>query len=343
MASVSPRRSAPSWPLAIVIIVGLMIVVGAALFLYVLIAGQITVPFTDPPRVITFGAEEQEAPWEPPAGSIAVPVSGRVIPAYHKLTRDDIWDPEKGDWAVVWLKESTVADTIIRDFRQLRGRVMAHEKRPGYAFTEDDFLPKGTRPGVVGGIPPGMRAMRVRLEQVRGLYGLNPGDRFDIVAAIALDGDPTEGLSGYGGVYSDRVALESKLGNLGKQATVNVIVQNGAVVTPVETVMVPTAQAGLMGRRTGTRPVQEVVVAVRPDEVAPLTEALAVGANLSVVPRSGHPEDDATSMTPSSSPRSPFAKGEGTTGGMQLVETIGGSDRELVPVPEMRKTPGDAE
>lgn len=346
MASVSPRRTGgPSWPLALVIVIGLMIVVVAAIFLYVLIAGQVTIPFTDPPRVISFGAQEEEKPWEPPEGTVPVLVSGRKIPAYKKITRDDIWDLEKQEPSVVWLPEENLEEYVIRDAKQILGRVMAHEKSPGYVFTENDFQPKGTRPGVVGGIPPGMRAMRIELAQVRGLYGLNPGDRFDIVAAIALEGDPTDELKSYGGVYSDRMALESRLGNLGKQATVDVIVQNGIVVSPVETVQVPSSQASLMGRRAGTRPVQEVVVAVRPEEVAPFTQALAVNANLSVIPRSGHPDDDATSMTPSSRPRSPFATGgdhaDGASGGMQLVETIDGSSRELVPVPEIRKRPGE--
>lgn len=339
MAQVSPRRTGgPSWPLVLVLVIGLTIVVGAALFLYVLIAGEVTVPFTDPPRVISFGAQKVEKPWTPPEGSVPVPVSGREIAAYNKVTRDDIWDLKKRGVAVVFVPEDSLSEVVIRDVKQILGRVLAHEKSPGYVFTEDDFLPKGTRPGVVGGIPPGMRGMRVNLDDVRGLFGLSPGDRFDVVASLAVEGDPADDLKRYGGVFSDRVAIESRLGNYDKQATVKVIVQNGIVVTPVETVLIPVASRSLLSRGgSKTRPIQEVVIAVQPDEVAPLTEALTVGADLSVVPRSGHPEDDLTSVTPSSNPKSPFSSGaDGTHTGMQLVETIGGKSRELVPVPEVK-------
>src|SRR5437762_4819081 len=55
-----------------------------------------------------------------------------------------------------------------------------------------------------------------------------------------------------------------------------------------------------------TKPVQEVVIAVSPIEVAHLTEALAIGADISCVPRSGRPDDPYDSVTPESNPWSPF-------------------------------------
>ena len=70
MAAVTPRRSGGlSGPLVLVILIGLFIVVGAALLLYVLISGSVTVPFTDPPKVISFGAQEVEQEWRPPPGT----------------------------------------------------------------------------------------------------------------------------------------------------------------------------------------------------------------------------------------------------------------------------------
>ena len=49
------------------------------------------------------------------------------------------------------------------------GRVLEHEKTPGYVFTEADFLPKGTREGIVAGIPAGKRAIRLSADRVDGL------------------------------------------------------------------------------------------------------------------------------------------------------------------------------
>ena len=42
------------------------------------------------------------------------------------------------------------------------------ETRGGYAFTESDFLPLGTRPGVVGGTPQGKRAYHLGRQQTQG-------------------------------------------------------------------------------------------------------------------------------------------------------------------------------
>jgi hypothetical protein len=111
------------------------------------------------------------------------------------------------------------------------------------------------------------------------------------------------------------------------------------------------------GGITRMRPIQEIVIAVDPDEVARLTEAMAVGAQISTVPRSGRPDDPANSITPDLRPVSPFSGGAavasysapaiGTepaavptapavlqgTGPFSMVETISGSARELKAVP----------
>ncbi len=334
--SVSPRRNrGPSWPMVLVILLGLVFVAIAAFFVYVLIVGSVTIPFTDPPRVISFAEKEQERPWEPPAGSVMVPVSGRNIPAYAKLSRDDIWDRKNNRISAIYVRPEEVSDAMITDVKKLLGRVLDHAKQPGYAFTEEDFMPEGTRPGLTAGIPVGMRGQRLELEKVSGLYALNPGDRFDLVATLPLEGDPTSTLRKLGGAYAERVAAEAQLENYGKQATVRVVVQNGVIVSPVETREIPVESATLTGgASTRTRPVQEVQIAIWPEDVAPLVEAIAVNAQLTAVPRSGHPDDPKDSVTPSSSPKSPFGESsDGAAGSMSFVETVTGKSREVVPVP----------
>jgi hypothetical protein len=97
------------------------------------------------------------------------------------------------------------------------------------------------------------------------------------------------------------------------------------------------------------RPVQEIVIAVDPEEVAPLTEAMAVDARISTVPRSGRPDDPVDSLTPGLRPVSPFtgpgdgvlsaaaddpsATQEGGAPPFSVVETIMGAKRELTAVP----------
>src|ERR1044071_10486415 len=93
------------------------------------------------------------------------------------------------------------------------------------------------------------------------------------------------------------------------------------------------------------RPVQEAFIAIDPDEVAPLTEAIAVDAKLTSIPRSGRPDDPPNSRTPNLHPVSPFSTpetfgddeseiaGDQDAGAYKVVETIMGQKRALTAVP----------
>ena len=109
---------------------------------------------------------------------------------------------------------------------------------------------------------------------------------------------------------------------------------------------VPVYQGSLTeGAATRVRPVQEAVIAIDPDEVAPLTEAMAVDAQLTSSPRSGRPDDPPNSRTPNLQPVSPFQKpenfgdedseitGSQDAGAYKVVETIMGQKRTLTAVP----------
>jgi hypothetical protein len=242
---------------------------------------------------------------------------------------------------------------MLTRFGDIWGRVLDHDKQPGYVFTERDFLPRGTREGLVAGIPAGKRAIRVEADKVEGLFGLRPGDRFDLVATVAIDSTRAGASPAFstGGVYGQQMALQARLSNWQKQATVRVVVQNGVLVEPLKTRQVPFFSNTLtQGGVTRMRPIQEVVIAVDPDEVARLTEAIAVEAKVSCVPRSGRPDDPQDSITPDLRPVSPFT-GPGTAPGpiraadssqspgpqgtapFSMVETISGTKRELTAVP----------
>jgi Flp pilus assembly protein CpaB len=290
---------------------------------------------------------------EPPSlkGMVQIPVSAVVIPAYTKITRDHFWNPKTGSFATLTVRQEQVSQEMIGTMSQIIGRVMDHDKPVGYAFTESDFLPKGTRPGLVAGIPPGKRAMRIPLEKIPGLAGLLPGDRFDLVSTLPIDIGGA-GIAG-GGIYGKQLEVQARMANLQKQATVRVVVQNGNIVQPVTTRQVPVANSTLTsGLIVRTKPVQEVVIAVGPGEVAHLTEALAVGADVACIPRSGRPEDPRDSVTPESSPISPYggvvqrptagaASGSSPGSpastaygaGFAPIETIAGSKREIIAAP----------
>jgi Flp pilus assembly protein CpaB len=295
-------------------------------------------------------------------GMIGVPVAQMNIPAYTKVTRDHLWNPKIGNIGVIYLRPEQVTSDMLVHLGDILGRVMDHDKPANYVFTEADFLPKGTRPGLTAGIPSGKRAMRVLLEKIPGLVGLMPGDRFDIVSTIPIDPGAGSALAGGAGPYGRQLDLQARITNFTKQATVRVVVQNGNIVQPVTTRQVPVASTTLTsGLVVRTRPVQEVVIAVAPSEVAHLTEAMAISADLACVPRSGRPDDPRESITPESSPWTPFgatmqrpsfraqkqAESDEVTGstpkspvssgvygaGFTPVETINGTRREILATP----------
>jgi Flp pilus assembly protein CpaB len=283
---------------------------------------------------------------------VAVPAPPRPIPAYTKVTRDHLWDPQNSRLTFIYLSPQSVGPEILVNLSDVLGRVLDHEKPAGYVFTEADFLPKGTREGLVAGIPAGKRAIRVPADKVEGLYGLRPGDRFDLVATMPIDASRGAGGAqafNVGGVYGQQLALQARLSNWQKQATVRVMVQNGVVVEALTTRQVPAFFNTLtQGGVTRMRPVQEIVIAVDPDEVARLTEAMAVDAEISTVPRSGRPDDPVDSTTPDLRPVSPFGGSstgilttatapesatDATAAPFNVVETIMGPKRELTAVP----------
>lgn len=309
-----------------------LLITAGAVGLHLLGGGEIPLPFTD--RTLALARVERTAAAKRDlTGLVQVPLSGREIPAYSKLVREDLIHPRTQKLATYPMQRDALPDHVVTDMTDILGRVLAKDKPAGYVFTESDFLEKGTRPGVTAGIPAGMRAFRCDASRINGLFGLKRGDRFDLVATQPIDGKPAESqLKQFGGAYGPALALEASFQNLTKRATVDVLVQNGVVVAPVDTRTEPVSSTSLTrGQITRTRPVQEIVIAIDPSAIAPLTEALALEAEVTAWARSGRPDDPVDSVTPSLSPASPFDGPGG--GGMKLVETIGGSARQIVPVP----------
>jgi Flp pilus assembly protein CpaB len=269
------------------------------------------------------------------AGLIAVPTAAVQIPAHTRIRRDHLWDRANTRISVVYLPPRAVTKEMLLNITQIIGRVLDTDKEPGYVFTDADFLPRGTREGLVAGIPAGKRAIRVSADRVEGLFGLNSGDRFDIVATLPIDANSGGRSLNFGGPYGQEIALEAELSNWDKQATVRVIVQNAVIVEPLVARGAPVAQTTAQGAAVRARAVQEAVIAVNPNEVALLTEAMAVEARLSSIPRSGRPDDPINSRTPDLRPFSPFTASGGANQAnvFSTVETIMGPKRAMTAVP----------
>ncbi len=306
-------------------------ITGAVVMLIGLFAGSVAMGLIDLPQ---FRSQEPST-----AGLVAVPTPAGLIPAYSRIRRDHLWDARNRRLAMVYLPPSAVTKEMLTNIADIMGRVLDHPKEPGYVFTESDFLPAGTREGIVGGIPAGMRAIRISADKVDGLYGLRPGDRFDILSTLPISTASGPGMN-FGGPHAPEIALEAQLTNWNKQATVRVIVQSAVIIEPMNTRSIATLQNSLAdGSAMRSRPVQEAVIAIAPEEVALLTEAMAVDARLTTIPRSGRPDDPLDSRTPDRRPFSPFAR-TGANGldadsdeGLAVIETIMGQKRAMVPVP----------
>ena len=162
--------------------------------------------------------------------------------------------------AVIYLPPRAVTKEMLLNLGDIIGRVLDGDKQPGYVFTEADFLPRGTREGLVGGHP----ARQAGHPDLR-----RQASRVCSASTPAIDSTswrrcpltrPSGGRSlNFGGPYSQELALQAQLSNWDKQATVRVIVQSAVIVEPMTTRGVPTYQTSMTeGAATRTRPVQEV-------------------------------------------------------------------------------------
>ncbi len=343
-----PRRSSTPWVVVTLLLIG---VYGLAVYLQV--EGYLRLPFELPlvsqfQRATSEGAVDAQSNAR---GKIAVPMSAADIPAYTKLRREHMWDSKRGRFTTILLDEDDVPAAVLRDFSEIVGRVLDHDKPAGYVFTEDDFYPKGTREGLVAGIPPNKMMLLVEANKVKGLFGLRPGDRFDIVRTIPVDSKGGAVSRETAGPYGDQISLAMKLSNWDKQAEVRVVVRDGVVVTPVKTRAKPTSSQSLTrGAVARSVPIQEIYIAVAPEEAAPLSEAMAVGADVRAVIRSGHATVPANIGVSDLQPRNPLndlmsalipadtASSNGTfrpavAGSFRLVERVEDGRRQLVTVP----------
>lgn len=173
MSQSNPRKrsSGKKWiPIAILAVV----IVGAGLGTYALLNGG-RMPWTTQ-------AQAQAKAQEDHAGKRPYPRAMRAIPAFTAVTLDHIVD-EKGEPRVTWLDPEKAKASGLLETSVVLGRVTKADKRPGYGFTEADFLPKGSPASRTAAIPAGMVGVSITAQQIPTLRGLKANDRFVLVAA----------------------------------------------------------------------------------------------------------------------------------------------------------------
>ena len=247
----------------------------------------------------SLGAFEGEAAAKPidRTGQLAFPAIVRPLRTYDAVTKDDFIDPRTNQLAVAWLPEAN-AKTISRSMSELIGRVLKRDKQSGMVLTEADFLEKGTRQGLVAGIPVDKLAMSIPVEGIPGLEQLRGGDRFDLLISLPMKEDPrqlsnSEPAALFGGIKPPSL----RVGQLSRQHGVKQLVTDGMLVTlyrgaeksvsgPSGLTVVPN---GGKSRTPTTVATVFAELAVDPDEIGPLTEAIALGTKMICVLHSGLP------------------------------------------------------
>lgn len=344
------------------LLVLLLLIGGTATIFTLWYFDAIDLPFLD---------AEEASPAEPtPTTDVMIPLCVRNAEPYTEVGREHILVPGSGGMiAQLPLNPALLPDDVCLTIDEIRGRVLARAKKENTIFRKSDFMPIGTKPGVAAGIPPGKIGYYVRTQEVSGLWDLRAGDRFDLFSTIPIDADDSDFNNlDYGGMFGPAIKLQAKMNNFFKRATVDFIVRGGIVVLPVRTRAEPySANTFTEGSISRTRPVQEAFIAIDPSELPKLTQAIAVEAQISAAPRSGHPEDyldeidpesrawdpfsNSTGMSPGSGPASggpdgeDYLEGDGGLGfgpgsifgpmpGMNMVESISGDERQMLAVPE---------
>ena len=236
-------------------------------------------------------------------GQIACPALAREVATYEKISRQDLINPQTGQLNVMWLPESA-GKSALRDVSQIMGRVLSRDKSAGSVLTEADFFPRGTRPGIAAGVPPGKVAMSVPVERIAGLNLLQRQDTFDVVASLPAGDRRSDSNIEYAVLLGGIKPPDTRAGQLARQTGVRTLVQRGTMVALTRgTKTSTTGAAGLSavvgGRATKTTTSTQVTIAVAPEEVTPLTEALGLESlSLFCVTHTSQPDTDETDPAP---------------------------------------------
>jgi Flp pilus assembly protein CpaB len=125
-----------------------------------------------------FRSSVQPEPPKPPPGEVLLWVASVPIRAYSEI--------QPGMIKSLFKKESVIPSEVLRRDADIVYRVAIEDIAPDTAFRETMLAPRGTKPGLAAGIPPGWGAVTLRAEDVDGvLTHLKTGNSVAIVAIWA--------------------------------------------------------------------------------------------------------------------------------------------------------------
>jgi hypothetical protein len=230
--------------------VGLILVAGVALVTTLVLVDAIRLPFFQK-TALASGEKSKDH-----GTDIPVPVCARAVPVFSAVQPQDLADPQTKSIKYVWLDPKKAKEAgFFTQYGEIVGRVLNHDKNPGYAFTEADFYPKGAQPTPANAVEEGKRGMYIDPANIPGLRELKRGDSFDLMSV-------KPGAKGANGQDSGPIATS--------------LVSGGKVIMAL-----PAAEKGKP--KSG----EQMYIQVSAQEFVDLGAALATGAKVSCASRPG--------------------------------------------------------
>ncbi len=210
-----------------------------------------------------------------PDGMAAVPIPGQTLLAYQTIRTVSFEDPATAYVRTINVPAKTAeTSNWITDLSQLVGRIPRHDLPATVPIREEDLMPSGTAPGLSGATPPGRVLFFLDPEGLIGAHAFEFGQHLDLVASRT-----TSQASGRSRSEFSNVTLSEA-----QRTRVESIAEDVIVVMPVHSPANPTLNKTKVGNKSVSA---KLIVAVRPDQVAQLEYAVAIGSGLRATVRSG--------------------------------------------------------
>ena len=215
-----------------------------------------------------------DQPASAPEGMVAVPIPGQSLLAYQTIRTSSFEDPATAYIRTINVpRETAETSNWVTDLSQLVGRIPRHDLSATVPIRKEDLMPPGTAPGLSAATPPGRVLFFLDPEGLIGANAFEFGQHLDLVASRTTGQSSGRSRGGFSNVTlseAQRTRVES-------------IADDVIVVMPVDSPANPTLNKGNNGNKTAAA---KLIVAVRPDQVAQLEHAVAIGAGLRATVRS---------------------------------------------------------
>jgi hypothetical protein len=254
---------------------------------------------------------------------VGVLMPSRMLQPGHEVKRADVWDPiNRAVRKIPYDRQDARERGFKVGLNEINGRVLARPKSPDDPFAESDFLPVGSRSGLLGLVSSGQRLVPIPAGKVTGLESLSFRDNFDLYVNDAVSKKLIETARKLLATR-DHVSDEDHLRLAQAESILHqrLLAQNGQVLR--------------LGDPTVKLKERQVSVSLHPDDVEPLLAAIEDGSTIYCIARSPEEASEAERVTVLAP--DPMEVLSWVYEDRIDVEFIAGSDREVISIPKARR------